>query len=149
MAYNYSTDVSAVTVPASSALVTGETAGIKAKSAALVLDAATVLRYRFTPDEGEKMENFVFTCNGVTYTPVETTVSGVKVYQVDVPGIAAKDLDQRYPMKVTKDGAGDLQIDYGVLTYLYSKQDSSNENLAKLSRAMYQYHLMAKAYFQK
>ena len=149
MAYNYSTDVSAVTVPASSALVTGETAGIKAKSAALVLDAATVLRYRFTPDEGEKMENFVFTCNGVTYTPVETTVSGVKVYQVDVPGIAAKDLDQRYPMKVTKDGAGDLQIDYGVLTYLYSKQDSSNENLAKLCRAMYQYHLMAKAYFQK
>ena len=134
---------------------------------------ATVLRYRFTPDEGEKMEDFVFTCNGVTYTPVETTVSGVKVYQVDVPGIAAnytpvettvsgvkvyqvdvpgiaaKDLDQRYPMKVTKDGAGDLQIDYGVLTYLYSKQDSSNENLAKLCRAMYQYHLMAKAYFQK
>ena len=147
--YGYGTDVSSVTVPASSALVTGETEGIKAKSAALVLDAATVLRYRFTPDEGEKMENFVFTCNGVTYTPVETTVSGVKVYQVDVPGIAAKDLDRRYPMKVTKDGAGDLQIDYGVLTYLYSKQDNSNENLAKLCRAMYQYHLMAKAYFQK
>ena len=147
--YGYSTDVSSVTVPASSALVTGETEGIKAKSAALVLEAATVLRYRFTPDEGEKMENFVFTCNGVTYTPVETTVSGVKVYQVDVPGIAAKDLDRRYPMKVTKDGAGDLQIDYGVLTYLYSKQDNSNENLAKLCRAMYQYHLMAKAYFQK
>ena len=60
-------------------------------------------------------------------------------------GIAAKNMNKVFTVKVTKGGEGDLSVTYSVLTYLYNMQN--NNRVGDLCKTMYDYHVKAKAYF--
>ena len=61
-------------------------------------------------------------------------------YTVDITGIAAKDLDQMYPLTV-----GNLQVSYGPMTYVLNQlEKTSTKNLVT---SLYHYNQMANAYF--
>lgn len=141
--YGYSTDVSLVEIPEEEVLKVGETEGINAPGADLLLEDAIVIRFYFSLDAGETISNYEFFCNG---EETEAVKSG-NYYLVYVRGVAAKNMDNRYTIVVKKDGQGTLSVEYGILTYLHKKKNGNDTALGNLCRAMYHYHLTAKEYF--
>ena len=146
--YGYSTNVPNVTVPETSSSISGSTAGIKAKSATLGLEDVTIIRFKFELNDGESISDYKFTCDGKTYTPKKIVENGTTRYQISITGTAAKNLDNMYTVKVTKKGKGDYSVTYGALVYLYKKQNTTDQGLGNLCKAMYDYHLNAKEYFK-
>ena len=69
-------------------------------------------------------------------------------YLVYIRGIAAKDLDEEYFVKVRKNGAGSLDITYSVLMYLFNKSKAEDEALQNLCNVMYFYYIKAAEYFE-
>ena len=59
---------------------------------------------------------------------------------MDITGIAAKDLDQMYPITV-----GDLSISYGPMSYI--QRQLENENTRDVVTGLYHYNQMANLYF--
>ena len=142
--YNYSTAVPSVTIPESDVVQNGSTSGFTIKSATLSLKEATVLKFTFTIAEGASINDYKIVCSGKTLTPESV---GNNQYQVSITGIAAKNLDNMYTVKVTKNGSGNYSVKYGPLTYLYRHKDDTADGLGNLCKAMYYYHQQAKSYF--
>ena len=146
--YGYSTAVPNVTVPETASSSSGSTAGITAKSATLGLEDVTIIKFKFELDSGMSISDYKFTCDGKTLTPKTIVESGKTRYQISITGTAAKNLDNMYTVKVTKNGKGTYSVTYGAFVYLYKKQNITDQGLGNLCKAMYDYHLKAKAYFK-
>ena len=114
---------------------TGEAEGISKTGASLLLEAETVVRYRVQLKDGYDINDYPFQYQGKTLTPV---AAGDNVYYVDITGIAAKDLDEFYPISI-----GDVQISYSPITYVYNQL----EKAPNLVTALYYYNQMANTYF--
>ena len=118
--------------------IEGTDAGIIKSGASLLLESETVIRYRIQLAEGYTIDQYTFRYGAEVLTPVQFSQD---VYYVDVTGIAAKDLDQMYPITV-----GGLEIFYGPMSYV--QRQLENENTAEVVTSLYHYNQMANAYFQ-
>ena len=140
-------DVSGVDVPADYAPVsTGQCDSVKKIAATLMLESRTQLNFYVTPADGKTADDLTITITK-DGQPVDydVTMEG-SVYHANISGIAARDLDEAYTITVS-DGSSERQITYSPLTYSYSKQSNSDENLANCAKALYNYYLKAEAYF--
>ena len=118
-------------------VITGTDEGIAKSGASLLLEADTIVRYRVQLKEGYAIEDYTFQYGDQVLTPV---AAGDQIYYVDIPGIAAKDLDEMYPITV-----GGLSIQYGPMSYVLRQLDK--EKNREVVTALYHYNQMANLYF--
>jgi hypothetical protein len=118
--------------------ITGSEAGIKAKSATLVMESKVAIRVYFTLEEGASIEDYTFTINGVAVAPKQND----KGYYIESEGIAAKEMDDMYEFTV-----GGLTVTYGALSYVNSKLNATDAEHVNLAKALYAYYAAAEAYF--
>ena len=133
--------VAEVTVPNDnpSVEVSDQLDGINFYGASLVMRSKTAVRFYFT---GESVEGLTFTVNGGVYTPVNAD----GMYYVEVADINPQDLADVLNM-VVSDGINNLTVSYSPVSYIsrmYYK-DGSSEQMKDMVKAMYGYHLAAKA----
>ena len=120
--------------------ITGSEAGIKAKSATLMLESEVKVRVYFTLTGDKAIEDYTFTIDGKEVTPKQNA----KGYYVETDGIAAKDLEKLFSFQV-----GGITVNYGALSYVNSKAASANAEEANMVKALFAYYQAAEAYFAK
>lgn len=79
----------------------------------------------------------------------EKLLPGLKdgLYYVDVTGVTPEMLDQPIELTVT-DGAGSvLTVSYSPMNYIVRMNVKGGESLKALLKALYNYHLAAKAFY--
>ena len=117
--------------------ISGSDAGIVKYGASLLLESATVIRYRIQLADGYSINQYTFQYGNQTLTPVD---AGNQIYYVDITGIAAKDLDEMYPITI-----GNLSIHYGPMSYILRQLD--NPTAVPVVTSLYHYNNMANIYF--
>lgn len=146
---NYSEDYSALVIPESYAAPSDPSVctGISSVGKALDMDSAMALRFYFRPN-GTNISQYSFSAkvNGET-VEIEPVVNSDGRFLVVISGIAASDFDDVYTVTITnKEDQSSKTVSYSVMAYAYAKQ-SGSAKLAEVCKAIYQYHLDAKAYF--
>ncbi len=123
--------------------ISGSEAGVALYSASLLLKDTTTIRVYFQLTGDKTIDQFTFTGDGKTLTPVH--YSG-KVYYVDLVGISARNLDEFYTFT-----CGGLTLRYCGLSYVKSTMDysGSTENDRYMARALYGYAMAANAYLDR
>ena len=123
----------AVEIPAvdTSNMVSGSADGIRFYGASLVFESKVAVRFYFVVD-GD-INSYTFS----TGTPVAKN----GMYYIEVPGINPQD----YATDIVLTVNDTLTVTYSPLTYISRKAGADNA-LANLVKAMYAYHLAAKAY---
>jgi hypothetical protein len=116
--------------------VSGSEAGIKAKSATLMLEDVVKVRVYFTLTGDKTIDQYTFTIDGKMVTPSYND----RGYYVETSGIAAKDLEKMFQVKV-----GGITVTYGALSYVNSKVGGSNVLESNISKALYAYWQAAEA----
>ena len=108
--------------------------------ASLILEGATSIRLYFKDKVDAK------NASGKAYTLKQ---SGSEWY-VEIPNIAAKDLDVKHTVIVTKDGA-DYRFEYSALSYANGRlyNSKAKADIKNLCRALYLYNDAANKYFAK
>ena len=76
----------------------------------------------------------------------DASVYGIPAYVVSAPAVAAVDLEKVSTISLCVDDAPCQSMEYGVITYLHSKQNDANANLKALVRSIRNYGLSAVAY---
>lgn len=90
-------------------------------------------------------ENFVVRIGDVEYTLSDFATVG-DTYVVFTDEIAATDLDKFYTIELVENGEVVQTMEYGVFAYVYAMQNSTNEAMANLAKATYNYGVAADAY---
>ena len=116
--------------------LSGSQAGIKAKSATLMLESDVSVRVYFTLEAGYDISDFTFTLNGNVVTPQHST----KGWYVETKGIIATDLEQMHTFCV-----GGITVKYGPMSYVFSKLSSTTTADVNLAKAVYAYWQAAEA----
>ena len=116
--------------------VSGSEAGIKAKSATLMLEDVVKVRVYFTLTGNKSIDQYTITIDGKKVTPQYND----KGWYVETDGIAAKDLEKMFTVKV-----GGITVKYGALSYVNSKVKGSNILEANISKALFAYWKAAEA----
>jgi uncharacterized repeat protein (TIGR02543 family) len=119
--------------------ITGFEEGIRVHSATLLLESNTTLRVYFKLTGDKTIDEYTFYVDGVEVQPVQKNDR----YYIELPDLAAKNLDQMHEFSV-----GGLTLNYGVMSYIYNIAfNSNNEAAVDVVKALYAYHVAAKAYF--
>ena len=119
--------------------ITGFEEGIRVHSATLLLESNTTLRVYFKLTGDKTIDEYTFYVDGVEVQPVQKNDR----YYIELPDLAAKNLDQMHEFTV-----GGLTLNYGVMSYIYNIAfNSNNEAAVDVVKALYAYHVAAKAYF--
>ena len=119
--------------------ITGFEEGIRVHSATLLLESNTTLRVYFKLTGDKTIDEYTFYVDGVEVQPVQKNDR----YYIELPDLAAKNLDQMHEFTV-----GGLTLKYGVMSYIYNIAfNSNNEAAVDVVKALYAYHVAAKAYF--
>ena len=137
-------DVSAVTLDSVAGFAPvkdASTDAFKAKSISLILKSETILKVTFA---GTDVAQYSFTVDG---EPVSAVKSGSS-YVVQIPNIAAQDLDKEYTIVATN-GDQTYTITSYALTYAYQvlKAEGRSDAIRDLVKALYEYNQAANAYF--
>lgn len=117
--------------------VTGKIPGIHFYGASLVYRDRIAVRYYFAGDVSGK----TFAANGKSYTPVEKD----GMYYIEIADIMPQDLDQQIMLTVTDREGKILAVTYGPMNYMVRMNQKDDPNLNNLLKALYNYHLAAKA----
>jgi hypothetical protein len=142
-------DVSGVAVPENVKVTEGSIAGILIQTT-LSLKEATIVRFKITLDEGEDIGAYTFDVTGSGTVDWGVEQEKNNIYNLDIRGVAAKNLDNRYTVTVTKENVSTVMtVEYGALVYLYNNREQTDRGLGDLCRAMYAYHTTAKDYFAR
>jgi len=125
----------------------GSVTGIEYTGSSLELNSANCLRAYFKPEEAYAIDTFTFTLNG-TETEAQQRSPSENVWYIVTDEIDAKSLNSMSEFVVTN-GTEKEVISCGPLSYAYNALSrSSNEKLKDVCRALYLYHVSAKAYFE-
>ena len=117
--------------------------GVTFEGATLSLKSQTTLSLYF--GKTANVSDVVLTMDGKTAdVDYETKQSGNE-YVIRIRNIAAAELDTAYLVKVNETGT----FTYCPLTYCYKAQTNSNTKLANIVKALYNYWLASKQYFNK
>ena len=122
----------------------GTATGVSFAGGSLALKSATAIRLYFSLDEGE-IGDYTFKLGTRKVTPTETDLG----WMVEIPNIAAKDLDKTYTVKVTRGADTVLTVQYSALSYAYGVLGggSKAETLIDLVKGIVLYNRAANAYF--
>lgn len=147
--YYESPDVSEVTpadVDEYQTVIAGSAAGISYTGGSIILETDTGFRLYFTLDSGHSIGEYTFTVDGKSVKPVQKS-AGSAMYYVETVGVGARNLGQSKTITVS-DGKDQLQIQYSVLSYVYTALTSpkASETLKNVCRALYLYGQKAKEY---
>lgn len=132
------TDIRQEEVPAeadAAITIADELAEMDFYGATLLFRNKIALRLYFTA--AEDITGYTFTANGKTLTPVEKDGK----YCVEIGDILPQDLDK--PITVTV-GEG-LSVTYSPMHYMINMSKRGSETMKALAKALYNYHLAAKA----
>ena len=103
----------------------------------LVYQNCIAVRYYFTGD----VTGLTFTANGNTYTPVAKD----GMHYIEIADILPQNLDQQITLTVTDANGKTLAVTYGPMNYIVRMNQKDNQDLKNLLKALYNYHLAAKA----
>ena len=117
--------------------VTDKISGLSFYGASLVYRDRIAVRYYFTGD----VTGCTFTANGNTYTPVAKD----GMYYIEIADILPQNLDQQITLTVTDASGNDLTVTYGPMNYIVRMNEKGSVELQNLLKALYNYHLAAKA----
>ena len=117
----------------------GETDGVEFYGASLVYRDKIAVRYYY--DVTEDASSITFTANGNVYTPVLKDGR----YYVEVADILPQDLEQQITRTATDNAGNTLTVCYGPMNYIVRMNQKGSESLKALVKALYNYHLAAKA----
>lgn len=111
--------------------------GLNFYGASLVHRDRIAVRFYFTGDVTGK----TFSANGNTYTPIAKD----SMYYVEIGDILPQDLDQQITLTVSDADGNTLTVTYGPMNYIVRMNEKGSENTKNLMKALYNYHLAAKA----
>ena len=133
------TDAGKAAVPetAEDIAISGKISGLNLYGTSLVFRDRIAVRYYFTGD----VTGLTFTANGNTYTPVAKD----GMYYVEITDILPQDLEQQITLTAADINGNTLSVTYGPMNYIVRMTQKDNENLRNLLKALYNYHLAAKA----
>lgn len=133
------TDAGKAAVPetAEDIAISGKISGLNLYGTSLVFRDRIAVRYYFTGD----VTGLTFTANGNTYTPVAKD----GMYYVEIADILPQDLEQQITLTAADVNGNTLSVTYGPMNYIVRMTQKDNENLRNLLKALYNYHLAAKA----
>lgn len=133
------TDVAGVEIPESTddLNVRDEIAGLDFCGASLVCRDRIAVRYYFAGD----VTGLTFVANGNTYTPVAKD----ELYYIEISDILPQNLDQQITLTVTDAEGNALSVSYAPMNYIVRMNVKGNDDLKNLLKALYNYHLAAKA----
>ncbi len=114
------------------------------KGATVFYDSVNTLRFKFESDDLTGVVFKIKVNNGPEET-VEYVNIGDNTYTITTAAIFADRFDDVYTVTAYKDGVADATLTYSVKSYVYSKQDGT-DNIAALAKATYNYGISAKAY---
>ena len=117
--------------------VSDRISGVNFYGASLVYRDRIAVRYYFTGD----VTGLTFTANGNTYTPVAKD----GMYYVEIADILPQNLDQQITLAVTDANSKTLTVTYSPMNYIVRMNQKDNQDLKNLLKALYNYHLAAKA----
>ncbi len=117
--------------------ISGKISGLNLYGTSLVFRDRIAVRYYFTGD----VTGLTFTANGNTYTPVAKD----GMYYVEIADILPQDLEQQITLTAADVNSNILSVTYGPMNYIVRMTQKDNENLRNLLKALYNYHLAAKA----
>ena len=133
------TGAAAVAVPetAKDMAVTDKLSALNFYGASLVYRDKIALRYYFTGD----VTGLTFTANGKTYEPVAKD----GMHYVEIADILPQNMDQQITLTVTDANGNILAVTYGPMNYIVRMNRKGDETTQNLMKALYNYHLAAKA----
>ena len=118
----------------------GAVEGIRFYSTTLSYRDKIALRFYFETTD-DAIGSYTFTANGASCTPVKKG----EYYYIEVAGITPDNLDQQIEVTVTGTNSQSLTIRYSPMNYIVRMNAKGGENLQALLKALYNYHLAAKA----
>ena len=133
------TDAGKAAVPetAEDIAISGKISGLNLYGTSVVFRDRIAVRYYFTGD----VTGLTFTANGNTYTPIAKD----GMYYVEIADILPQDLEQQITLTAADVNGNTLSVTYGPMNYIVRMTQKDNENLRNLLKALYNYHLAAKA----
>ena len=136
--------VTAESVAAYAAKTTPGTAGgVSFRGGSLVLRSETAIRLYFSVKQGSA-EDYSFLVNGEAQSPVETANG----WLIEIPNIAAKDLDATYTVTVTSGEGTVVTVEYSALSYMSGILTAGGTGtLTDLVKGLVLYNRAADAYF--
>ena len=117
--------------------VNDKISGLSFYGASLVYRDRIAVRYYFTGD----VTRCIFTANGNTYT----SVAKDGMYYIEITDILPQNLDQQITLTVTDVNGNTLTVTYGPMNYIVRMNEKGSDTLKALVKALYNYHLAAKA----
>lgn len=136
-----------------SKLVTAKTVeGVAFKSVTLRFDKSNQIYFLFSAPDVSKAQILVVADSGnaVLYSGSDFTEYSGTTYMIGTEDINATNYDDVYTAVLLYDGEVVQSFNYSVASYIYSKQNQMSEgvlsNIARLSRALYNYGKAAEAY---
>ncbi len=133
------TDTAATEVPetAEEMTVSDKLSGLNFYGASLVCRDRIAVRYYFTGDISE----CTFTANEKDYMPVAKD----GMYYIEIADILPQDLDQQITVTVSDAEGNTLTVSYSPMNYIVRMNQKGSEAVKNLVKALYNYHLAAKA----
>jgi len=119
--------------------VSGKAQGVSFYGASLIFRDKIAVRYYFKFN-GD-ITNCEFTANGSTYAPMLKN----GLYYVEIAEILPQDLDQSIHLTVTDANGDSLNVSYCPMNYIVRMNEKGSEAMKNLLKALYNYHLAAKA----
>ncbi|MCQ2771958.1 MAG: hypothetical protein MJ238_01605 [Bacilli bacterium] len=123
---------------------------INAYSATVEILTETTIRVYFVEEDGGSFDGYkaYVTGNGVELDDVEIKEKNGRHY-IEITGISAQNFNEVYTVKLAKSETEYVSVSYSVLTYCYSKQNSSDASLKKFALSLFDYYLAVQAYLGK
>jgi len=123
--------------------VEGNTEGVYILGSTLVLESKTSLRYYFTTTE-EIAATLTCKIDGVDAEVYKKSSATTDYYYVEIPNIAAQDLDKRFEVQIGAHSKSICALSYA---YLVLSGNVADNSLVNAMRALYLYNFAAQNYF--
>ena len=148
---NYTKGLSKVTVPAGFTKEISDTLdGIEVYALSILHDKDTVVSVYVQLESGCDISSYTFKSGDTVLEAKAATNIGEDYYYIDLPGKAAKEMNNACTLTITASGSsGSINVSYSPLAYAYNKQSSTNAYMADVAKGMYQYYRTAEDYFAK